>query len=109
MAYEESRPQHSYRLNPIDEIFSGDTLQKATEIETQLLERKVKETETPVSKKSPAKLKKKGSRKLKDSNKQNKNVKQINSGKQGKKFKKWKSTNKKRKGSINQKIASVEM
>jgi hypothetical protein len=108
MAYEESRPKQSYHLNPIDEIFSGDTLEKATEIESQLLETKTK-TETRVPKKSPAKLKKKGSKKLKDSNKQNENVKQINTGKQGKKFKKWKGVNKKRKGSVNQKVASVEM
>jgi len=109
IAYEESRPKQSYHLNPIDEIFSGDTLEKATEIESQLLEMKTKETETRVPKKSPVKLKKKGSKKLKDSNKQNKNVKQINTGKQGKKFKKWKGDNKKRKGSVNRKVASVEM
>jgi len=109
MAYEESRPKQSYHLNPIDEIFSGDTLEKATEIESQLLETKTKETETRVPKKNPVKLKKKGSKKLKDSNKQNKNVKQINTGKQGKKFKKWKGVNKKRKGSVNQKVAFVEM
>jgi hypothetical protein len=36
-------------------------------------------------------------------------VKQINTGKQGKKFKKWKGDNKKRKGSVNRKVASVEM
>lgn len=109
IAYEESRPKQSYLLNPIDEIFSGDTLEKATEIESQLLERKTKENDTLVPKKSPTKLKKKGSRKLKDSNKQNKNVKQMNTGKQGKKLKKWKGANNKRKGSINQKVASVKM
>jgi hypothetical protein len=101
MAYEESRPQQSYDLNPIDEIFFGDTLEKANEIGTQLLERKMTELETPVSKNSPAKLKKKRSRKLKDSSKQNKNVTQINTGKQGKKFKKWKGTNEKRRSSVN--------
>jgi hypothetical protein len=109
IAFEESRPKQSYHLNPIDEIFSGDTLETATEIESQLLEMKTRETETVVPKKSPAKLKKKGSKKLKGSNKQNKIVKQINSGKQGKKFKKMKGANKKRKGSVNRKVSSVEM
>jgi len=109
IAYEESRPKQSYHLNPIDEIFSGDTLEKATEIESQLSETKTKETETQVPKKSPVKLKKKGSKKLKDSNKRKKNVKQIKTGKQGKKLKKWKGVNKKRKGSVKRKVASVEM
>jgi hypothetical protein len=109
MAYEESRPKQSYHLNPIDEIFSGDTMEKATEIESQLLEMKTKETETRVPKKSPAKLKKKGSRKLKHSNKQNENVKKMNTGKQGKEFKKWKGGNKNKKGSVKQKVASVKM
>jgi len=106
IAYEESRPKQSYHLNPVDEIFSGDTLEKATEIESQLLETKTKETENRVPKKSPAKLKKKGLRKLKHSNKKNENVKQINTGKQGKKFKKWKGANKKRRGSVKQKVVS---
>jgi len=108
IAYEESRPKQSYHLNPIDEIFSGDTLEKATEIESQLSETKTK-TETRVPKKNPVKLKKKGSKKLKDSNKRNENVKQLKTGKQGKKFKKWKGVNKKRKGSVSQKVASVKM
>nr|CAD7572154.1 unnamed protein product [Timema californicum] len=32
VAYQESKPEHSYNLNPLDEIFTGDALQKAQEI-----------------------------------------------------------------------------
>jgi hypothetical protein len=118
VAYEESRPKDSYKLNPIDEIFSGDTMEKASEIHTQLTERKMKETETPVSKNRPAKLKKKKTRVLKDHNKQNENQNQKKTSKkeklkknvkQHKKFKKWKGTNKKRKGFVNQRAAPIEM
>jgi hypothetical protein len=118
VAYEETRPKESYKLNPVDEIFSGDTMEKASEIQTQVTERKVKENETPVSKNSPAKMKKRDSRKLKDPNKQNEKQKQKKTGKklkqkktlkQHKKFKKLKGTNKKRKGFVNQRAAFVEM
>jgi hypothetical protein len=130
MTYEKSRPKESYQLNPIDEIFSGDTLEKASEIETQFLERKVKELETPASKnnrvrlkkkkskakelETPAsknnrvKLKKKKSKQLKDSNKQDKKLKPKKTHKHGKKFKKWKATSTKNKGFINQKAAPVK-
>lgn len=131
MTYEESRPKESYQLNPIDEIFSGDTLEKANEIETQAFERKVKELETPASKsnhvrskkrksevkeletptskKNRVKLKKKKSKQLKDSNKQDKKLKPKKTHKQGKKFKKWKGTSTMNKCFINQKAAPVEM
>jgi hypothetical protein len=118
MAYEDTRPKESYHLNPVDEIFSGDTLEKASEIETQVLERKMKEIETAVSKSSSTKLKKNNSRKLKDPNKQNKKLKQKKTGKnlkeekadkQDKKFKKWKGTKARRKVSFNKKVAPFEM
>jgi hypothetical protein len=109
MTYENSRPKESYQLNPIDEIFSGDTLEKASEIETQFLQRKVKELGTPASKNNRVKLKKKKSKQLKDSNKQDKKLKPKKTPKQGKKFKKWKSTSTKNKGFINQKAAPVEL
>ncbi|XP_023727766.1 ribosome biogenesis protein BRX1 homolog isoform X2 [Cryptotermes secundus] len=131
MTYEESRPKESYQLNPIDEIFSGDTLEKASEIETQALVRKVKELETPAlknnqvrskkkksevkeletptSKKNRVKLKKKKSKQLKDLNKQDKKLKPKKTHKQGKKFKKWKGTTTTKKCFINQKAAPVEM
>jgi hypothetical protein len=82
MTYEKSRPKESYNLNPIDEIFSGDTLEKASEIETQFLERKVTELETPASKNNQVKLKKEKSKQLKDSNKQDKKLKQNKNHKQ---------------------------
>jgi hypothetical protein len=117
VAYEESRPKESYKLNPVDEIFSGDTMEKASEIQTQVTERKIKENETPVSKNSPAKMKK-HSRKMSDTNRQNEKQKQKKASKklkqkkilkQHKKLKKWKGTNKKRKGFVNQMAVPVGM
>lgn len=109
MTYEKSRPKESYHLNPIDEIFSGDTLEKASEIETKFLERKVKELETPASKNNRVRLKKKKLKQLKDSNKQDKKLKPKKTHKQGKKFKKWKGTSTMNKGFVNRKAAPVEM
>jgi hypothetical protein len=108
LTYEKSRPKESYQLNPIDEIFSGDTLQKASEIETQLLEGNVNEVESSASKDNRVKLKKKKSKQLKDSNKQDKKPK-LKTDKQGKKFKKWKRTGNKNRGFVIQKAVPVDM
>lgn len=109
MTYEKSKPKESYQLNPIDEIFSGDTLEKASEIETQFLEGNVKEVENSASRNNRVKLKKKKSKQLKDSNREDKNPKLKKTHKQGNKFKKWKGTSNKNKGFIVQKAVPVEM
>lgn len=38
MAYEANKPDQSYALNPTDEIFEGDLLKKALEVQEKILD-----------------------------------------------------------------------
>lgn len=67
LAQEANKPEQSYALNPTDEIFKGDLLEKALEVQKkfetsnkneEITERKIKQTKKkPVTKKAVLKKK----------------------------------------------------
>ncbi|XP_069703321.1 ribosome biogenesis protein BRX1 homolog [Periplaneta americana] len=86
MAYEASKPKKSYQLNALDEIFSGDPLEKANEIETQMLGSTLEPTVQSPKRSKKTKLKKQVLQNEKKKKEQKENLKGVS--KKNKKFKK---------------------